>query len=99
MADGSNLVVHGGVEIVLQVGGREFPLTVVVANLGGRSAILGLDFLEQYEATLKVSHGNMTIGDTHIRLHREDATKGCCRVGLGETLSTPQGPAKSWMQW
>ena len=94
LADGSNLVVHGGVEIVLQVGGREFPLTVVVANLGGRSAILGLDFLEQYEATLKVSHGNMTIGDTHIRLHREDATKGCCRVGLGETLSIPPGSCK-----
>ena len=94
LADGSNLVVHGGVEIVLQVGGREFPLTVVVANLGGRSAILGLDFLEQYEATLKVSHGNMTIGDTHICLHREDATKGCCRVGLGETLSIPPGPCK-----
>ena len=94
LADGSSLVVHGGVEIVLQVEGREFPLTVVVANLGGRSAILGLDFLEQYEATLKVSHGNMTIGDTHIRLHREDATKGCCRVGLGETLSIPPGTCK-----
>ena len=34
LADGSNVVVYGGVEIVLQVGGREFPLTVVVANLG-----------------------------------------------------------------
>ena len=74
--------------------GREFPLTVVVANLGGRSAILGLDFLEQYEATLKVSHGNMAIGDTDIRLHREDVTKGCCRVGLGETLSIPPGSFK-----
>ena len=36
----------------------------------------------------------MTIGDTHIRLHREDATKGCCRVGLGETLSIPSGSCK-----
>ena len=89
LADGSKLVVHGEVEIVLQVGDKGFPQSVIVANLGGHSAILGLDFLEHYEATLQLSHGELLIGDHTITLHKENATQGCCRISLRETLSIP----------
>ena len=94
MADGSELTVHGATEVMLQIGNQEFPVTVVVAGLGHRSAILGLDFLEQYDVTLKLSKGQLHIGDTHLLLHRESSSEGCCRVSLEETLSIAPGTCR-----
>ena len=43
--------------------------------------ILGLDFLEQYDITIKVSDPLLQIGDKSIDLEREDSTI-CARLSL-----------------
>ena len=52
MADGSELVTRGEVDVQLKVGGQLFLLTVVVAKLGEHTAFLGLDFMEDHDVTL-----------------------------------------------
>ena len=59
VADGSELVTRGEVDVQLKVGGQLFLLTVVVAELGEHTAFLGLDFMEDHDVTLKVGRGQM----------------------------------------
>ena len=89
MADGSGLTTLGEANVGLQVGDTTYPLTVIVADLGGRSAILGLDFIEENDITLKLSRGRLVLGGETVLLHRENAKKGCCRISVGHTLSIP----------
>ena len=88
LADGSDLAVMGEVDVELQIGEQLLLVTMVVAELGDDySAILGLNFMEEQDVNLRVSHGKMMIGNETVPLHRENAGKGCCRISLGKTLT------------
>ena len=49
LVDGSELALLGEIEVKLRVGRRVFPQSVVVADLGGEGAIIGLDFMRNIE--------------------------------------------------
>ena len=89
VADGSELVTRGEVDIQLKVGGQLFLLTVVVAELGEHTAFLGLDFMEDHDVALWVGRGQMILGNQRVVLHRENVNKGCCRISMGKTLTIP----------
>ena len=88
MPNGSELVTQGEVDVQPKIGGQLFPLTVVVAELGEHTAILGLDFMEDHDVTLKVGLGQMILGN------ERDA------VGLVWERPLPflLGPVKLWRQ-
>ena len=90
LADGSNLATLGEADVGLQLGSNEYPMSVVVAELGGKSAILGLDFIEEYDIILRLGRGQILIESETFTLHRENAKKGCCRISVGQTLTVPQ---------
>ena len=85
LADGSDLAVIGEVDVELQIGEQLLLVTMIVAELGeDYSAILGLNFMEEQDVILRVSHGKMMIGNETVPLHRENAGKGCCRISMGK---------------
>ena len=89
LADGSDLAVIGEVDVELQTGEQLLLVTMVVAELGDDyNAILGLNFMEEQDVILRVSHGKMIIGNETVPLHRENAERGCCRISMGNTLTT-----------
>ena len=94
MADGSELVTWGEVDVQLKVGGQLFLLTVVVAELCEHTAFLGLGFMEDHDVTLKLGRGKMILGNERVVLHKENAKKGCCRISMGKTLTIPPGSCK-----
>ena len=89
MADGSPLSTLGEVEFEVQIGEEWLPMTAVVAELGDNAAVLELDFIESQDVILRLSHGNMIVGNESIELYRESTDKGCYRISLGNTLTIP----------
>ena len=59
----------------------------LVANID-LPGILGLDFLEQYDITIKVSNASLQIGDKCIGLERDDSVK-CARVKISKRVVIP----------
>lgn len=58
-ADGDLLSVKGKTDVDLCINEMEFSTTVVVAQLGDLSGILGLDFLSKYEAIMDIHAGRL----------------------------------------
>ena len=48
-------------------------MTLVVADFGDNTAILGLDFMTDHDVILRLSLGKMMIGSETVVLHRENA--------------------------
>lgn len=88
-ADGDLLSVKGKTDVDLCIDEMEFPTTVVVAQLGDLSGILGLDFLSKYEAIM-----DMNVRRIHspffneIGFVEEDKLQStCARIHMTETVS------------
>ena len=94
LADGSQLRVLGEIVLEGRIGDQWYPMTLVVAEFGDNTAILGLDFMEDHDVILRLSLGKMMIGSETIVLHRENAEKGCYRISLGNTLTIPARSCK-----
>ena len=91
LADGSPLKVEGQLEIQLWWGRRSFKHDVVIADLGQEHAILGLDFLERYEAQLDLRTGTATLGPTVITLRKQGQEMGCSKISaLKNCVIQPQ---------
>ena len=89
-ANGSHLVVYGRVEVTLEVGGIGYPLKVIIANLAGIQAILGMPFLTEHQCTLRLAQGQMvSAGATH-QLTRLEQQGGAC-LQLQERVSILKG--------
>ena len=71
-----------------------YPPSIMVADLGRRFAITGLDFLEDHDVVLRVLPDKLIISGITVPLHRENSKHGCSRISIGETLSIPQGHAR-----
>ena len=94
LADGSQLEVPREIVLEGRIGDRRYPMTLVVAEFGDNTAILGLDFMEDQDVILRLSLGKMMIGNETVVLHRENAEKGCYRISLGNTLTIPARSCK-----
>ena len=82
-----NWLVLGEIEVNLRVGQRVFPQSVVVADLGGEGAILGLDFMRKHRAVLCSYTGQMNLGRETVQLYGERGPQRCGRVSLGGSVT------------
>ena len=87
LADGTGLRVFGEVEVDLEVGGTVVTQDLVVADLGGQSAILGLDFLEEHDAALYPARQCLIIEGDTVPLYKKGQWKGVYRVCVAESES------------
>ena len=94
LADGSQLGILGEIVLEGRIGDQWYPMTLVVAEFGDNTAILGLDFMEDHDIILRLSLDKMMIGSETVILYREIAEKGCYRISLGNTLTIPARSCK-----
>ena len=85
--DGSPLEIAGKLELAFSIGDHMFQHEFLVADID-LPGILGLDFLEQYDITIKVASMSLQIGDKTLQLEREDS-KTCARVKLSRRVVVP----------
>ena len=69
-AEGSELKVYGKISLKFSMSNKVFEQEFLVADLHLTYGILGMDFLEKFEASLIVGKANMTIAGHQIRLYR-----------------------------
>ena len=100
LADGSQLEVLGEVVLEGRIGDQWYPMTLVVAEFGDNTAILGLDFMEDQDVILRLSLGKMMIGNETVVLHRENAEKVVIALAWAIPWLFLQDPAKLWrLRW
>ena len=86
-ADGAPLDIKGKMILEFSLGDLMFHHEFYVANID-LPGILGLDFLEQFDITIKVSSASLQIGDRCIDLEREDSVQ-CARVKFSKKVVIP----------
>ena len=87
-ASGELLRVFGEVSLGLELDGKVYEMCVKVVALGGKSGILGLDFMEQNDCILHLGRGYMRIGVHKVSLHRIGDAR-CARIQVIETSCIP----------
>ncbi|XP_062573989.1 uncharacterized protein LOC134235836 [Saccostrea cucullata] len=85
-ADGEPLQVYGKTEVELSLENKSFITPVIVAELGGLSGILGLDFLSKNEVLFDVGKGILIFSDFKVKLESEHSL-GCARVYLADDIT------------
>ena len=89
-ANGETLNVCGQATVAIELGREIFVYSVKVVTLGDKSAILGLDFMDEEDCVLHMSKGILQINSKSIRLslHKQTDSK-CARIQLAERLCIP----------
>lgn len=87
-ADGNALQVLGKAYVQFSIDGICFSHEFTVAEIDELNGILGMDFLEQHDATIRISKGLLHIAGQQIQLERE-ATPVCTRVKLSKRVVVP----------
>lgn len=75
-ASGDFMPVEGAINATFHIGQYNRKHTVLVANLGGVSGVLGMDFIQNITGPIELSSGILTLGSHSIFLHRESQAKG-----------------------
>ncbi|MCP3929877.1 MAG: hypothetical protein GY705_12350, partial [Bacteroidetes bacterium] len=91
-ASGEYLFVHGETTLTLKIGNQFFKKNVKVVNIGDKSAILGLDFMESESCCCWFSKGTLQVGSRGIRIplyKMKDKQAGCARIQIVENISIP----------
>ena len=70
-ADGDSLHVYGKTEVVLLLENQSFSIPVIVADLGGLSGIMGIDFLAQQKVLFDFREGIFIFPDTQVLNHEK----------------------------
>ena len=86
-ANGEFLKVHGECVLDIEIENHHFAVNVKVVSLGDMDAILGLDFIENFDCTLRLKQGLMTIEsiDMDVPLRRYSDGK-CARIQAAATI-------------
>lgn len=89
-ANGEILPVYGQAEMTLSLGEYTFNYKVKVVSLGDKSAILGLDFMDDEECVLYFRTGILEIGEPNrrLKLHRQNGSK-CAKIVVAKSLCIP----------
>ena len=74
-ANGETLKVFGKTLLYFEIDETQLELEFLVAEIDELHAILGQDFLERYDATIKFGRAIMQIGKQNFRLLRYDCNK------------------------
>lgn len=89
-ADGDLLSVKGKTDVDLCINEMECSTTLVVAQLGDLSCILGLDFLPEYEAKMDMNAGRIHspfFGEIGLMVKEDKLQSTCTRIHMTETVS------------
>jgi len=80
---GTPLRVNGVAKLDLELGGKRYLVEMVVANLRTQG-ILGLDFLENHQCAIDLSHETMTLrgSDQSISLYRTRNMREQCQENV-----------------
>ena len=89
-ANGETLNVCGQAKVSIELGRETFVCSVKVVTLGDKSAILGLDFMDEEDCVLHIAKGIIQINSKSIRLslHKQTDSK-CARIQLIEKICIP----------
>ena len=87
-ANGSTIVVHGEITISFELDNETITYDFIVADIDEVTAILGNDFLEEFDVQLKFGKALMKIGKHKIKLIRHESSK-IARIRLVNTCSIP----------
>jgi hypothetical protein len=79
-ANGGFVTVHGVTEASIVINGLVCTNPVIIADLGGISAVLGSDFMETYGVVFDVARGVVTILEMEVELYRRDNRDHCALV-------------------
>lgn len=89
-ADGEPLCVYGKSIFPLRINEIYFDHPIVIADLGGLSGILGLDFLSHNEILVDTCKGILMSSKLKIQLYRENSCdQKCARVQISENIRIP----------
>ncbi|XP_041366822.1 uncharacterized protein LOC121381555 [Gigantopelta aegis] len=87
-ADGGPLHVYGQALFSIKLGKKVYEHEIIVADLGGLSGIVGLDFLELIFAVLFVTKGVLKMPDNELWLHHE-VDNVIAHIRLSENVIIP----------
>ena len=88
-AGGTQLKVYGEITIDVTFGKMDFPISLVVADLGGLQGILGGRFIRSAEdVVFDLKKGTMVVGSEVCYLH-EKSGEASCYVRLEQTVEVP----------
>jgi hypothetical protein len=90
-ANGGLVTVHGAADMTIEVEGVLFTHSVVVADLGGIPAVLGSDFLEEYQVVLDIGRGLLLAPAVEATLHKKESDGHCALVRLTATCDIHAG--------
>jgi len=84
-ANGEYINVLGGSTVDIKLGRQTFTCPVKVVNLGDKSAIIGLDFMEKHNCVLYLSKGIIQVNSRSIRLKLSKLVDSqCARVQISQ---------------
>nr|XP_039248825.1 uncharacterized protein LOC120326571 [Styela clava] len=87
-ASGESLVSHGALDVNLTIESWSVEHTVVVADLGSRLGILGMDYLGKWDCVLYPSLGRFVLGGQDVTVQQQTSVP-CCRVTVEEDVVIP----------
>ena len=86
-ANGQILKVHGEIVIDMEISNEIFQCDVKVVSLGDMNAILGLDFIEKYDCTLRLKQGKMKIETRNLEIPlQRNSEERCARIQAAESI-------------
>ena len=89
-ANGEMLRVYGQADLNLGIGNHCFKYPVKVVALGDRTAILGLDFMNQEDCVLHLAHGLLQIKSQGFKVSlKKSEDNFCARVQVSDTIHVP----------
>ena len=87
-ANGGNVIVEGNITLNFEINNASFEYEFLVAEIEELDCILGNDFLEDFDVSIKFGKGIMQIGKNKIKLEQQSSNK-VCRIKLTETITIP----------
>lgn len=88
LPDGSFINTLGYVYLPLQIGNFKVTHKFTIANIDV-PAVIGYDFLHQYECTLELGKGVLIIGQNYIHCIKESQIESVFKVSITEKLTIP----------
>ena len=85
-ANGEKLKVYGETVFDFDIDDFSYQCPIKVVSLGNLNAILGTDFLEEFDCMFRVGRGILEIGRRPVTLHRKDTITRCARVSVAKTV-------------
>ena len=89
-ANGGDIKVEGKLRVPFEIDNQQFEYEILVADLDGIQAVLGNDFLEDFDVSVKFGKACMQIGKHKIKLVRQDSN-AMARIKVSNSVIIESG--------